>query len=576
MGPDAAHHVQHHEVVHARADLAEHLHHGDPAPLEGQRLSRLKPCHARSYYYDPPLRTGTPQQHILRGADEVKIRSGDRRDAGFPATRQEDAAGVQPSDVLGGDLPPQPDLYPGTIDLGDQGVDVFCDLVLAVTPVGGVQGPAQPLPAVEYDRGESALLEDQGGLDTRWAAADHGNGAPLAVADRVQVLALATGLRVHRAPHLPEVGYLSEAAEAAYTPSNDALTAGEGLGGPFRVRQQAAADSHEVADPLFEQGFGDGGVLDVAHGYHGDGDGLLDRRRHILLPPLLVRPGLDAAEAVAAHVDRVRARPLQSGGDPGGLFGVDPPREALLGVDADRDGEVLPAAALYPCEDLLDEPHAVLEGPPVPVGAEVHGRGEELVDQVAVGAVKLHSIRSRGLRHIGGEDELADHLGALVLGQFARHVVWGRWVGHRGGGHRGLARHQGGGHAAGVLKLDEDPRAVLLNGAGQPLEVSDIGVPVSSELARVADAPAPFDPGHLGDDETDATLCPRLVEGDDVIGHAASRGRQVCPHRGHYHAVGDGQAPYLALAPQSSVQKHPSLSGPQDVLSDSTSFPIKQ
>ena len=96
------------------------------------------------------------------------------------------------------------------------------------------------------------------------------------------------------------------------------------------------------------------------------------------------------------------------------------------------------------------------------------------------------------------------------------------------------------------------------------------------DRARVADAPAPFDPGHLGDDETDATLCPRLVEGDDVIGHAASRGRQVCPHRGHYHAVGDGQAPYLALAPQSSVQKHPSLSGPQDVLSDSTSFPIKQ
>ena len=145
------------------------------------------------------------------------------------------------------------------------------------------------------------------------------------------------------------------------------------------------------------------------------------------------------------------------------------PRALDVVLRGDPQADPVRADRLGHGPDHLDhEPGAVARRAAVLVVALVGARGEELVQQVAVGAVQLDAVQPGLDRVARGPHELLDDARQLLGGQRVRDRVVGlAGVGvhlsldrDRARGHRSApAGEVGVGHAAGVHDLHEDPPA---------------------------------------------------------------------------------------------------------------------
>ncbi|MNY04289.1 hypothetical protein D3C86_1369560 [compost metagenome] len=225
-----------------------------------------------------------------------------------------------------------------------------------------------------------------------------------------------------------------------------------------------------------------------------------------------------------------------------------------MGVGARRQVHADPAGAPHRYHRIghfQHQPRAVFQRAAVLVAALVGAVLEELVEQVAVGAVDLNAVEAGGL---GIRRALAvglDDAGDLFRCQCARgleglhgadqaDVALGL---HRAGRHRQLAVQVARvGDAADVPQLQDDPPAGGVHGLGDVLPALYLLGGPDAGGVRVADAHR-RDRGGFADDQAGAGAL-HVVLGHQRAGYAAGLGA-AAGQRGHDHAVGQLQIAYL-------------------------------
>ena len=111
---------------------------------------------------------------------------------------------------------------------------------------------------------------------------------------------------------------------------------------------------------------------------------------------------------------------------------VSPPRPISVSDQSQTDGDPVPHRLAYGGQHLDAETHPVLEAATVLVGSSVALRGEELVDQIAMGAVDLDSVEATGHGVPRRGCEMLHELSDLALLQTLRrleivgHIGWGQ------------------------------------------------------------------------------------------------------------------------------------------------------
>ena len=234
-------------------------------------------------------------------------------------------------------------------------------------------------------------------------------------------------------------------------------------------------------------------------------------------------------------------------------------RVALRRVVDGRDGREADAHAVG--ADLLrhsghhfeQEAGAVFDAAAVRVGAVVGAVAQEGVDQVAMGAVDFHAVKTGGNGIGGGLTEVVHHTGDFGGFQRARygavHVALADDVGlglggdGRGGhgrllvGLEGVVRH-----AAGVPELHEDLAALGVHGVGHLLPGGDLCGRVDAGGIGVA-LGGGRDLRGLGNDQAHASALAVVLDHhvggfQRIVGAAAREWR-------HGHAVGDFDAAQL-------------------------------
>jgi len=219
--------------------------------------------------------------------------------------------------------------------------------------------------------------------------------------------------------------------------------------------------------------------------------------------------------------------------------------------DADEHGLAVRPLVADGLGDLADEPAAVLEAAAVLVVPVVRDRGEELVEEVAVGRVHLRDLEAGLAGAPGALPERINHVLDAILREFpgrprvvlervrvgARRdrvpaaVVLGEWAALVLPGSRGP------GFPAGVCELDAGGRALLAHELGDRLEgVAVVVAPDAEVLGRDA---APFlDGGRLRDDDAGAADRPRPQVDAVPVGREAVAGLAgVLAHRRHREAI---------------------------------------
>src|SRR5215469_4958191 len=303
-----------------------------------------------------------------------------------------------------------------------------------------------------------------------------------------------------------------------------------------------ARDPDDIAAAFLEDLFCDIGLLDIRNGDEREAHVLLDVARHVLLPALLPRTGLDAGGdhlAVgnrAADVEKVHSGLFKLLSDPARRGEIVSLFHELFGREAHAEREALAAGRTYAGDDLQQEPHAVLEAAAVVVVAPVQVRREKAVDQVAVSPVHLYAIHTRHLRESSTGHERLLYLSDLGSGQRVRRFA-GVGVCDRRGGNGLLGAQEGVVVAARMVELQEHLRAVFVHRVHQASESRHIpGVP-GSQLARLARACSVHHAADPADNEANAPASARLIERDDVVTHATAWRGEVDAHGGHCDAV---------------------------------------
>jgi hypothetical protein len=210
---------------------------------------------------------------------------------------------------------------------------------------------------------------------------------------------------------------------------------------------------------------------------------LPDAGRELDLVARAHRDLLQGRHAAARHVEELAAALFQLGGKGEALRQVPAALDPVGGRDAHAHHHLRRYRRADRIEHLQREAHAVLERAAVVVGALVGQRRQELVQQIAMGAVDLDRVQAQRIGAARGGHEAFLH--ALQAGgiQRQRHglALRMRHV-RRGDGlpaalairrdvGAALPRHFAGGLAAGVAELDRDlDRRVLAHGVDDRLQ----------------------------------------------------------------------------------------------------------
>lgn len=399
---------------------------------------------------------------------------------------------------------------------------------------------AWPRPAAE-----TAQARRPGGADDGDALLRPGRGQ--------HEFGLVAGARVDQAAGDLAAEGVVEAGLVAADAGVDGLgAAGRGLGDEVGVGEEGAGQRDQVGAAVGEDLLGDLGGVDAVAGDEGYGD-----RAHQPLGD----PGVGAARDGGGDGGDAGLVPADAGVDDRGAGGFD-----LLGEvddlveggaagdqvehrEAVDEDEVLADGGAGAADDLQRETHAVLVGTAPAVGALVGGGGDELVDQVALGAHDLDAVVAGELGEAGGADEVLDGALDLDVGQLVRDEGADGGLDGAGGDQVLVV-----GVAAEVEDLHRDLPALGVHGLGDHPVLG--GLLLGGEAGAALEGTARVVGGDAaGDDQTGAAAGALGVEGREAL-EAARVLFEARVHRAHDHAVRQGGEPEVERAQQVRVRAH--------------------
>ena len=318
------------------------------------------------------------------------------------------------------------------------------------------------------------------------------------------------------------------------------------------IAQEGAAQRDQVGVARLQDGLGLRARLDEANRHHRDfgfGAAHGGGKRHLITGADLDL--LRGGQAPAADVEHVHALVLEQFAELHRLFQVPAALGPVGGAQAHEEGQVVGPDVPHGADDFEQQPGAVFEGAAVVVGARVRQRREELVQQVAVRGVDLHSVEPRDLRAAGGGGKGAHHAAQFVGAHHRRggeEVVKAVLVrpddlpAAQLGGHRAFAAPGGVGarFAPGVRELHPNVSAVLVHEISDVTQRHDLAVVPQAQVLG-ADAALGRDGGGLGQNQSrPAERVLAEVHEVKFVGNAV--GCRVGAHGRDDHPVGQFQA----------------------------------
>ena len=380
----------------------------------------------------------------------------------------------------------------------------------------------------------AALCAYHSSLHTGRAAADDRNSPAVAVPlQRVLIeQVLPADQRVDGAFHRTEHSVAAEAVQAAQALADLVLPALFRLHAPLGIAQLAAGDSDKIGHALLEILLRSGRGLDVVYGDDGDGHMLFDLSRQVLFPSLGeglgLNDGISGLLNAGADIDGGHALLFQRLRDFDGILDLQAAFLKFIHAEPDGDGEAGAAQRLNPGHNLQKKGHPVFRAAAVLVSAVVGGGAEELVDEIAMGGVKLNAVKTGKAGEIRAMGKFPNQRFALLRGQLMGNGALGI-PGDRAGGYRlNLAQKGSGSRAARMLELQKDLGVVLMHGVSQADQTADILALRDGELPVHTDAGDIIDPGNLGDDQAAAAFGAGFVEPDDGVIGLAGVAHHIC------------------------------------------------
>ena len=323
--------------------------------------------------------------------------------------------------------------------------EILCapaDLLLLRSFVREVDLTAAHVLFLEYDGFETASTEDLRSRESRDSAADYRNRSSLTVGRKaVEPPFLSESGIDGTASVFAHVGVLHHtlyAVKAIYTAFDLVCSAGLRLLRPMRIRDMRSAEGHEVlyaALKLLLRLFRRTDDVGCKHGQIAHR--FLDSFRHVSAPAAVERSRLQPVVvsvvrggryvySVHAHISE-RLGVFHAGVQSVPLSGLTDLVIAFVNGKADYE-RIIPAASFADAfDDLLDEAHPVLEAAAVFVRTLVGVGAEELLQQISVGGMELHTVYSRFLAPYRRVDELLDEFLYLAVRECpdvsARHLA---------------------------------------------------------------------------------------------------------------------------------------------------------
>jgi hypothetical protein len=261
--------------------------------------------------------------------------------------------------------------------------------------------------------------------------------------------------------------------------------------------------------------------------------------------------------AAGGNVDEIDAVCAEMTGESDGF--VDGPAIPAIfgpvgGGDADEDGQVRGPRGAYGVDNLKEETDAIVESAAVGVGALIGERGEEFVEEVAVGGVNLDEVEAGVVGAMGGLREGVNNGVDAGLVEGLRNGVVRREG--NGAGTEGLPaafvglkeafateRRGHGGFAAGVSELNSGANALRVDKLGDAGEGGNVVVGIDAEVGR-RDASFGEDRGCLEHNEGGSALGTRAEMNEvPVVGEAVLRG--VLAHGRDADAIGESDGAKL-------------------------------
>ena len=326
---------------------------------------------------------------------------------------------------------------------------------------------------------------------------------------------------------VPDVGLVAGNAGADLVDASLAR-----LVGHLRIRDHCPRHAAHVGLACSQHTLGDLRLVDAPGYEHRQADCSAQGarlRRHIGMPYLHRRDDVNrAAEALhraIGGVDVVDSAPcLQCLADGDHLILLETAGLHLLGRDAHAEDGAFALAGAYHCQKLGEEAQPVLEAAPVGVGAPIVARIEKVRDQEAVACKQLDAIEPCFAKAARGLASLGDDL----LDQRQGHLTWHgveTLIGNDRGcvGDAAQAAGEPLRNSAGMGDLPEDFRTMAVDATGKVLQARDAVVAGNDQLGAVRKSGG-MEAGRLHDDETGASLGPRLVIGNKVFSRQPALG----------------------------------------------------
>ena len=316
---------------------------------------------------------------------------------------------------------------------------------------------------------------------------------------------------------------------------------------PLFIRQPATAHGHEVLHAVGQELLRHSRLPDGGYADDGDVHVVFDSLDELPPPALGIGNRFYAGNAsfVQAHgyINKVNAHGLQSHGDLHAVLDVDVVLsntsliQEFLYTEADTDGEIGAAGFADAGNDLRDHPQAVLKAAAVLILPLIGIGRQKLLEQIAVGGVKLHTITARLLYPSRASHKLGNELLDL-FGRQGAGVLLKVFAGNgRGGDNRLPAGERSDRFPAWVMELDEDFSPVLMDHRGQPGHTGDMAVLGDGQLPHQSGTMDIIDPGDLRDDQAGSAHGAGLIKGQHIFGGTSVQFRQADTHGGHDQTV---------------------------------------